>query len=167
MATQGLEPDLIEGLISSSREVMETMVFMTPEAIDATNGDEIEVHPNSFTSEVICTLGFTGTRSGAVVVTSSKALACRIAAKMLMMEPDEFESFSEAADGFGEVVNMITGNFKNAWVAKGNEMHLAVPTVSQNGEVHIHHKEGEINCRIRVVLEGEPLEVTVLFEGQD
>ena len=33
----------------------------------------------------------------------------------------------EAADGFGELVNMLSGNFKNAWVADGNQMAGQVP----------------------------------------
>ena len=63
MAIQTLEPHLVESLQSSAREILETMVFMTPDNIEVV--PEIE---SSFKSEVVGLLGFTGTRSGNFVV---------------------------------------------------------------------------------------------------
>ena len=42
----------------------------------------------------------------------------------------EIEDQQEIHDAFGEVVNMVVGSFKNAWVEGGNEMSLAIPSVS-------------------------------------
>ena len=163
MAIQTLEPHLVESLQKSAREILETMVFLTPE--------RIEVVPelgSSFTSEVVGLLGFTGTRSGNFVVRSSEKLARTIAAKMLMMDPSELSSFSEAADGFGELVNMLSGNFKNAWVANGNQMDLSCPNVIHNGEVRVNSEhEGSLRSCVRVVVEGETLDVGIHFEAKN
>ena len=162
MAIQTLEPHLVESLQSSAREILETMVFMTP--------DNIEVVPeidSSFKSEVVGLLGFTGTRSGNFVVRTTEQLARTIAAKMLMMDPSELASFSEAADGFGELVNMLSGNFKNAWVANGNQMDLSVPNVIHNGEVRVNSEhEGSLRSCVRVTVEGQVLDVGIHFESK-
>lgn len=159
MAAQGLTPELQESICASAREILETMVMMTPESVTPV------ADPPSFARPVTGLLGFTGTRNGTVVVGSSEILTKTIAAKMLMMEPDDFGDFGEAADAFGEVVNMLAGNFKNAWVAQGNEMHLSVPTVIHNGEVHVPHAAHSVEATIRVAVAGEVLDITILFEG--
>lgn len=159
MAAQGLTPELQESICASAREIFETMVSMTPESV-APAAD-----PPAFNRPVTGLLGFTGTRNGTVVVGSSEILAKTIAAKMLMMEPGDFADFGEAADAYGEIVNMLAGNFKNAWVANGNEMHLSVPTVIHNGEVHVPHLAHSVEASIHVVVAGEKLEITILFEG--
>ena len=162
MDAMALEPDLIAGLEDSSREILESMASMSPESIETQCGSHATT--SHFESEVVATLGFTGTKSGAMIACASEALTRKITAKMLMVEPEELDDFT---DGFGELVNMVTGNFKNDWVAKGNEMHLAMPTVTRHGDVSIPHKAGEIHCSIRIMLEGEALDMTLVFEGTD
>jgi len=161
-----LEPELFESLRDSIREVIETMVFMSPETVESITHLVDQPHV-VFAGEVVGMLGFTGTRSGSVVVCCSEHLCREIAARMLTIEPGELAGFEEAADAFGEVVNMITGSFKDSWVAKGNEMSLAVPTVTRHGAVSINHTDQGISCGIRVMLEGNPLDVTVLFAAGD
>ena len=119
MGTSTLEPHLVETLQQAAWEVFETMVFMTP-----ASGEALADSTKRFRGEVAGLLGFTGTRSGSFVVLTSRTLATTMAAKMLMMEPEEMTHFDEVADAFGEVVNMISGSFKNAWVAAGNLMEL-------------------------------------------
>lgn len=162
MTIQTLEPHLIDSLRQSAREILETMVFLTPTAIDATAEE-----PSTFDDEVIGLLGFTGTRSGTFVVRTKEDMAKTIAAKMLMMEPSELGSFQEAADGFGELVNMLAGNFKNAWVAGGNQMELSVPNVIHNGEVSLKsNTAGALRSRVRVALDCGQIDIGVHFEPQ-
>jgi chemotaxis protein CheX len=163
MATQTLEPHLIDSLQQSAREILETMVSMVPQAVSAEPEDRSE-----FNDPVIGLLGFTGTRSGTFVVRTSEGLARTIAAKMLMMEPAEMGSFAEAVDAFGEVVNMLAGNFKNVWVSEGNQMDLSVPTVIHNGHVTVQsHADGCLRSRVRVQLDGGTLDIGVHFEAGD
>lgn len=162
MSTQALEPHLLEGLRQSAREILETMVFMTPKAIDP-----MAEHASTFRAPVIGLLGFTGTRSGTFVVRTDETLAKTVAAKMLMMEVADLGSFQETADAFGEVVNMLAGNFKNAWVASGNQMELSVPNVIHNGEVSVRSdQDGCMRTAIRVQLEQGSIDVGVHFESQ-
>jgi CheY-specific phosphatase CheX len=161
MIDTGIHAQLTDSLTTSSLEIFETMVFLTPDWIEPAPASGLR--PNAFGSEVIGILGFTGTRSGTVIVCCSEKLCRTIAAKMLMMEPEEITDVGEAADGFGELVNMITGNFKNTWVALGNEMNLSVPTVTQHGEVSVSGRGCESSCGIRLSIAGEPIDITILF----
>jgi chemotaxis protein CheX len=163
MTTQTLEPHLVESLRQSAREILETMVFLSPQSIDA-----LPEERSAFSDQVIGLLGFTGTRSGTFVVRTDETTARTIAAKMLMMEPSELGAFQEAADAFGEVVNMLAGNFKNAWVASGNQMDLSVPNVIHRGNVSVRSEgAGCLRSRIRVTLPESTLDVGVHFESKD
>ena len=93
--------------------------------------------PRTLRGEVIAQLGFTGTRNGLFVLTCSQAVAKDLCAKMLMMEPEELTDESEIADGFGEIANMIGGNFKNAWVEEGKTMDLSIPAVTFGADVRL------------------------------
>jgi CheY-specific phosphatase CheX len=154
-----MDPTLVEGLQASAREILETMVFLTPESIEVVQESETTFH-----NEVVGLLGFTGTRSGTVAVRATQRLTKTIAAKMLMMEPEELGSIEEACDGFGELVNMLSGNFKNAWVAQGNQMDLSVPNVVLGGEVRLSHISDMRTC-VRIRVDGEQLDVGVYFEA--
>jgi len=160
MTTQTLEPKLIEALRQTAEEILETMVFLVPRTIESLPEEQ-----NSFRAPVIGLLGFTGTRSGTFVVRTDETVARTITAKMLMMEPSEIASPQEAADGFGELVNMLAGNFKNAWVAGGNQMELSVPTVIHNGSVQVR-AEGvdSLRSRVRVTLDQGAIDIGVHFE---
>ncbi len=145
MTIQTLEPHLIDSLRQSAQEIFETMVFLTPTAIDAA----VEDH-STFGDAVIGLLGFTGTRSGTFVVRTDEEMAKTI-----------------AADGFGELVNMLAGNFKNAWVAAGNQMELSVPNVIHNGEVSLKSNDaGALRSRVHVALECGQIDIGVHFEPQ-
>lgn len=162
MTIQALEPHLVEGLQHSAKEILETMVFLTPSTIEA-----VPETRSAFKAEVIGLLGFTGTRSGTFIVRTDERLAKTVAAKMLMMEVSELGSFQEAADAFGEVVNMLAGNFKNAWVANGNQMELSVPNVIHNGEACVKSdQEGCLRTCVRVQLEQGTIDIGVHFESQ-
>ena len=58
MAAQTLAPHLVETLRGSAREILETMVSLTPTSVDAR-----EETAATFHDEVIGLLGFTRTRS--------------------------------------------------------------------------------------------------------
>ena len=75
MTIQTLEPHLIDSLRQSAREILETMVFLSPKAIDAATEE-----CSSFGDQVIGLLGFTGTRSGTFVVRTDEGMAKTIAA---------------------------------------------------------------------------------------
>ena len=163
MTTATLDQHLVEALQHSAREVLVAMASITPRALDE------QPEPTSlFRDEVIGLLGFTGDRSGTVVVRTTERIAKGIAARMLMIEPEEFGDFAEAADAFGEVVNMIAGSFKNAWVASGHAMALSMPNVIHHGFVKLHSDgPGAVRSRIRAELDDGALDIGVHLEGAD
>lgn len=161
MPVETLNPELVESLRASAREILETMVFITPSTIE-----EIPESTSTFDDEVVGLLGFTGTRCGTFAVRTSETVAKTVAAKMLMMEPADMADFAEAADGFGELVNMISGNFKNAWVAHGNQMDLSVPNVINRGRVRLNtDADGALRSCVRIVVPEGELFVGVHFEA--
>lgn len=163
MAIETLEPHLVEALRNSAQEILETMVMMTPTSIDAAPEEG-----STFADAAIGMLGFTGTRSGTFVIRTSEAMAKAMAAKMLMMEPEEIEDEAEVADAFGEICNMLGGNFKNAWVATGNQMELSVPNVVFRGSVKVNsEKASSLRSCVRVQIDGEKVDIGVHFEAQD
>jgi chemotaxis protein CheX len=163
MAIETLEPHLITSLQQSAREIFETMVSMPPTSIDAAEETE-----SSFDDEVIGLLGFTGTRSGTFVVRTDEALARAIASRMLMVDPADMADFADTRDAFGEVVNMVAGNFKNVWVAGGSCMDLSVPNVIHRGVVSVQSAaDGCLRSRVRVTLAAGRLDIGVHFEAKD
>lgn len=161
MPAQTLEPHLVETLRKSAWEILETMVFMTPSSVEPRAEDS-----SVFKDDVVGLLGFTGTRSGTFVVRTTDQLACTMAAKMLMMEPGEIEGFEEVADAFGEIVNMLSGSFKNEWVANGNQMDLSVPHVVRGGNVKMNSDNGNsVRSGIRVLIDGTHVDIGVHFEA--
>lgn len=162
MTTLELTPELVQSLRESTREILETMVFVTPLAIE-----EQQVTGSTFADEVVGLLSFTGTRCGMLCIRTTEAVARTIAAKMLMMEPGELSDFIDAVDGFGEVVNMVTGSFKNTWLALGNRMDLSVPTVIHKGYVSLGSSSSTTQRTwLRVQLPYGELSVGVVFEAQ-
>tara|TARA_R110002072_G_scaffold174303_4_gene329497 strand:+ start:113420 stop:113902 length:483 start_codon:yes stop_codon:yes gene_type:complete len=156
-----LEPHLVESLRKSAWDVLETMVFLTPTSVEP-----ICDEPSTFSDEVIGLLGFTGTRSGTFAVRTSERLASLMSAKMLMKEASEHSGSAEIADSFGEIVNMLTGSFKNDWVATGNQMELSVPHVIRKGSVNIN-SDGHAGLRsaVRVELGDHFVDIGVHFQG--
>ncbi|MBM4060998.1 MAG: chemotaxis protein CheX [Planctomycetes bacterium] len=161
MATATMEPHLVESLQQAAQEILETMVCVSPDRIE-----QVPETTSTFTAEVVGLLGFTGTRTGNFVVRAPERLARAMVARMLMTEPGQLGDFAAAADGFGELVNMLSGNFKNAWVAQGNRMDLSVPNVIHRGTVHVdtEHAGAQRTC-VRVTIGGDALDIGVHFEA--
>lgn len=158
-----LAPHLITSLQQSAREILETMVSTIPKSIDAEDEPQ-----SSFDEAVIGVLGFTGTRSGTFVVRTDEATARTIAARMLMVEPDDLPDFAATKDAFGEVVNMLAGTFKNVWGANGSCMELSVPHVIHRGVVSLRSSaDGSLRSRVRVTLDTGRLDIGVHFEAKD
>ena len=161
MVAETLEPHLVETLRKSAWEVLETMVFLTPSSMEP-----LTEHTSTFSDQVIGLLGFTGTESGTFVVRTSEQMASIMAAKMLMMEPEELSGFDEVADAFGEIVNMLSGSFNNDWVANGNQMELSVPNVIQHGKVNINRENiPGVRSGIRLQLDDQFVDIGIHFQG--
>ncbi|MFK7740457.1 MAG: chemotaxis protein CheX [Planctomycetota bacterium] len=139
---------------------------MTPTSIEPASQAPSSGEQDPATREVTGLLGFTGTQTGSFVVRTSKQMASIMAAKMMMMEPEEMTDFGEVADAFGEIVNMISGGFKNAWVEGGNQMELAVPHVVENGNISQQSASPDsVHSGVRMQFDEAAVEIDVHFEG--
>lgn len=76
-----------------------------------------------------------------------------MASKMLGIDIKQAEE--HMWDAFGEVANMIAGNFKNKLVGVGDRCMLSVPTVITGADYSFHSPA-----------DATPLEVTFRFEGE-
>lgn len=157
MVVETLEPHLVETLKSSACKILESMVSLTPSSAEVRTVDY-----DAFSDEIIGMLSFTGTKSGTLFVRTSSELATLMAAKMLMIEPSDLESFADTADAFGEIVNMLAGNFKNEWVADGKQMELSIPHVVRSGNMHFKSASitGLRSC-VRLDIDGQHVDIVV------
>ena len=161
--SQVIESKYSDALLASAREVFETMVMMTPRQATAIPDPGAVV-----TADVVGVLGFSGTHSGVGVMSCSLELARTICANMLAMDPSEIEDEQEIHDAFGEVVNMVLGSFKNAWVDGGNQINLAIPSISVGTGVSLLTCKGSNVVGYSVVLEfeGGDIRIDLRFEGK-
>jgi CheY-specific phosphatase CheX len=163
MSNATLEPRLTESLRRTTQRVLETMVCLRPVAVVPAH-DKPRRHDDGLTG----LLGFTGTRRGAFVVRARESVAREVAASMLRLADAAAVSASDTRDAFGEVVNMVAGDFKQAWEAAGNRMELWVPDVLRDGEAALH-LDGDrwVRSRVRAQLGSGFLDVGVHFEAGD
>lgn len=125
MSVQILEQDLAAVVRNETTQAIEVMAGISPvgTADDENLGQEV-------LDEIVATLGFAGTNQGIFVLSTNQETAKTICAAMLCMEVSELDGLTEVSDGVGEILNMIAGNFKNAWLERGNKMEITIPSVS-------------------------------------
>jgi CheY-specific phosphatase CheX len=163
MCNATLEPRLTESLRRTTQRVLETMVCLRPVAVELAAGRATR-HKDGLTG----VLGFTGTHRGAFVVRARERVAREVAASMLRLPDAAGVPPVDARDAFGELVNMLAGDFKHAWIAAGNRMELCVPDVLLDGEANVH-LDGDrwVQSRVRAQLASGFLDIGVHFEADD
>jgi chemotaxis protein CheX len=97
-------------------------------------------------------VGLAGQLCGVLILGCSAESSALMASRMLGVQPGEINR--EGCDAFGEICNMIAGNFKNKISGLGNGCMLSVPAVISGGHYHVHP-----------LSRSEAVEVTLLFEG--
>jgi CheY-specific phosphatase CheX len=85
---------------------------------------------------VIGAIGFSGRAAGTVCLRLSAGSAQLIAARILGVNPSELKDVTEVNDAVGELLNIITGNFKSNLCDAGLDCHLEPPRVWQTSEAH-------------------------------
>jgi len=75
------------------------------------------------------TIGFSGKVVGQVYLRMSLASGRTIAAGILGLKPEELESTAEVCDVAGELLNIMTGNFKSNLCDAGLDCKLTPPDV--------------------------------------
>jgi chemotaxis protein CheX len=81
-----------------------------------------------------------------------------MAAKMLGMELKEDDG--EVYDAFGEVGNMVAGNFKNKVPGLGDGCMLSVPTVVTGSDYSLHSNAAVPAIQLKLLFESMPVVIS-------
>ena len=92
------------------------------------------VHPKAVTQfpgeHLLGTIEFSGKAEGRVYLRLSKEGAKRVAAGVLGLKAEELNDAAEINDAVGELLNIITGNFKSNLCDAGLDCRLHTPIVA-------------------------------------
>ena len=111
----------------AAREVFELMLNCKLKAPELSTEELLDI-----TSMV----GLAGQLCGVMSIRCTSKAAVLMASKMLGIEPDKVGP--EMYDAFGEVCNMVAGNFKNQIAGLGEGCMLSVPTVITGNDYSLH-----------------------------
>lgn len=134
----------------ASREVFELMLSSKLTPPDAAFAEM---------PEITAMVGLAGQLCGVMSIRCSNKSAVLMASKMLGIEPDKVGS--DVCDAFGEVCNMIAGNFKNKISGLGDGCMLSVPTVVTGNDYSLHSLSDSPAIEVSLLFESMPLVVSL------
>ncbi len=124
-----MDDNVIPHLVKATREVFDSMVFMSVEPQPPVHGLGAQT-----AAHIVASVAFVGEHSGLVAFHSSSDTARQIAGAMLGMPAAQVSS--EAPDAMGEIANMIAGGFRLALKSSGTDVAISVPTVITGSDFH-------------------------------
>ncbi len=131
-------------------------VFFTmlgSEATPAPPGTEVAA------SEFTAMVGLAGQLRGLCVLRCSSKAANRMASKMLGIEMAK--TTDHTFDAFGEICNMVAGNFKNKLTGISEHCMLSCPTVISGRDYECHPSGSAESMSLTLLFEGNPLGVVL------
>jgi len=150
-ALQGNWISLIE---QAAREVFELMLGTKIQRCD----DDTHGAAN-----ITAMVGLAGGLCGLMALRCNRDTARRMAAKMLGAEPAAHGH--EVQDAFGEICNMIAGNFKHQLEEVGANCMLSAPTVIAGSDYSLYPAPDSEEGRITVLFEDNPLTITLEIQN--
>jgi chemotaxis protein CheX len=108
-------------------------------------------------------VGIAGGLCGVLGLRASSESATRMAAKMLGC--DEVGLNENVQDAFGEICNMIAGNFKSKVAGMADRCALSVPTVISGKDYALYSLANGERFEVLFSFEGNPLSVTLDLHG--
>ena len=145
LAVSNEHSDWIPLLELSAREVFELMLGCHLKPLQAVPEMGLDI---------TAMVGLAGQLCGVLSIRSSKDAAGLMAFKMLGAAADN--DSQEVRDAFGEICNMVAGNFKNKVSGMAEGCMLSVPTVVTGNDYSLHS-----------LADSPPLEVNLQFENHD
>lgn len=112
------------------KRAFQTMLSLNLEDIDRHAAPSLEGE------HVLGTIGFGGKAVGRVYFRTSLPAAKQIASTILGMKPEELGDGPEMNDVMGELLNIMTGNFKSNLCDAGLDCRLEPPQVSRTSDSH-------------------------------
>lgn len=109
--------------------------------------------------EITAMVGLAGQVCGVMSIRCGLPVATRMASKMLGAEPAP--DSPEIQDAFGEICNMVAGNFKNKIAGLGDNCMLSVPTVVTGSDYSLRSLADTDTLDTALLFEGMPFVVTL------
>ncbi len=109
--------------------------------------------------DITAMVGLAGKLCGLLSIRCTRKSAGLMASKMLGVDADN--AGPEMADAFGEVCNMVAGNFKNKISGLGDGCMLSVPTVISGNDYNLHSMAGSPAVEVRFLFEDHPMLISL------
>jgi chemotaxis protein CheX len=116
-------------------------------------------NPADFEPDITAMVGLAGQLCGVLTIRCGHKSAGLMASKMLGIDVDT--AGPEMCDAFGEVCNMVAGNFKNKVSGLGDGCMLSVPTVITGTDYDLHPLTDSAAIEVRFLFEGLPMTVAL------
>lgn len=132
------------------QEVFELMLGCKLTALEAQPEDLLDI---------TAMVGLAGQLCGVMSIRCSTKSSAIMASKMLGVEPDKVGP--EMCDAFGEICNMVAGNFKNKIAGLGDGCMLSVPTVITGNDYCLHSMADSPAVEVRMLFENMPVVISL------
>jgi chemotaxis protein CheX len=109
--------------------------------------------------DITAMVGLAGQLSGVLSIRCHHKSAALMASKMLGIDADQ--AGPEMCDAFGEVCNMVAGNFKNKVAGLDDSCILSVPTVITGTEYDLHSPSESGRIEVKFLFEGLPMTISL------
>ncbi len=109
--------------------------------------------------DITSMVGLAGQLCGLLNIRCSRKAAALMAARMLGTEFKENDG--EVYDAFGEVGNMVAGNFKNKVPGLADGCMLSVPTVVTGSDYSLHSNAAVPAIQVKLLFESMPIVISL------
>jgi chemotaxis protein CheX len=146
---------------SNRQSWLPLMELATKEVFELMLGAELkaDARTDAASFDITAMVGLAGQVCGMFTLRCSKQAAARMAGKMLGSLPP-IDS-QETKDAFGEVSNMVAGNFKNKISGMGDKCMISVPTVITGTDYSVYSLADSDVLEVRQLFEGLPFVITL------
>lgn len=148
---------LFEHLDADARDIFSTMVGM-----ELPKSERVETGTR-FKGSLTAMVGFAGSYTGMISITTPQKLALLFASQMLGTEV--FEGDEDVRDALGELANMIGGSFKHHFINDGHEVRLSTPSVMSGENYCMNSGQIPDTLTLRFPCAAEEFQVSVYLEA--
>jgi chemotaxis protein CheX len=113
--------------------------------------------PANFEPEITAMVGLAGQLCGVMTIRCAQKSAGLMASKMLGVEAEG----QEMCDAFGEICNMVAGNFKNKIAGLSDGCMLSVPTVITGTDYNLRSLTDSAAVEASFIFESMPMVVSL------
>ena len=115
------------------------------------------------TLDITAMVGLAGQLCGVMSIRCTRKSALLMASKMLGVEPANVGP--DMCDAFGEICNMVAGNFKNKIPGLGDSCMLSVPTVITGDDYSMHSPKNSAAVELRLLFDNAPVVISLQVDS--